>query len=255
MQGGPDELGTHDLKFLGNIEPLLSSVGLSDDVTRQIAAIHADEDVRVWFCANKNELYQRIVNEGEMFLQHPSQFVVEYRTEFYAVGCFVGNNISEPEYSEEGVAFYVVLLACDDVNRCVTIDVDTLLETEVESVGLFSTISFDEKYLNEVYNAQMQWLHGLCEMTETSSYLLIDQLEGAPIINFTYQNLRNWIEDNACQSGEANVVMGFRRSLGRYFFIVSGSACESGFACYCNTIDDTMREKFDNKFILTIKVN
>ena len=120
---------------------------------------------------------------------------------------------------------------------------------------LFSSISFDEQQLRDIYDVQTHWLHDLCEMTEASSYLLIDQLEGAPIINFTYQNLRDWIEENSCQSGEANVVMGFRRSLGRYFFIVSGNACSGTFACYCNTIDETMKDKFNNKHILTIKVN
>ena len=254
-QGGKNELDTHDLKFLCNIQPLLSSVGMADNVSQHIAAIHADEDVRVWFCANKNEFYQRIINEGEKFIKIPSQFIVEYRTDFYAIGCFANNNLDEPEYSEEGVAYYVVLLANRSGECCITIDVETLQETEIANTGLFNSITFDEHYLKDIFTAQCNWLNGLCEMTESSSYLLIDQLEGAPVINFTYQNLRDWIEENACQSGEANVVMGFRRSLGRYFFIVSGSACTDILACYCNTIDDTMRDKFNNKHILTIKVN
>lgn len=255
MQGGQNELGTNDLKFLCNIKPLLSSVGLSDNVIQNIAAIHADEKMKIWFCANKNELYQRIVNESEKFLRCPFRFIVEYRTDYYAIGCFVNNNNREPEYSEEGIAYFVVLLANESENTCVTIDVESLQELEVDSLELFSSIGFDEQQLRDIFNAQTHWLHDLCEMTEASSYLLIDQLEGAPIINFTYQNLRDWIEENACQSGEANVVMGFRRSLGRYFFIVSGSACSGTFACYCNTIDEMMKDKFNNKHILTIKVN
>ena len=255
MQGGQNELGTHDLKFLCNIEPLLSSVGLSDNVTQQIAEIHADEDMKIWFCANKNELYQRIINESEKFLQEPSQFIMEYRTNYYAIGCFMKNRFGEPEYTEEGVAYFVVLIANENDKVCVTIDIETLQESEIDSSEMFSLISFDEQHLKEIFNVQTHWLNQLCKMTEASSYLLIDQLEGAPIINFTYQNLRDWIEENACQAGDANVVMGFRRSLGRYFFIVSGSACSRIFACYCNTIDDTMKDKFCNKSILTIKVN
>ena len=254
MQGGEEELNTLDLKFLNRIQPQLDSEELRSYVTKRIVAIHADENVRVWFCANKNELYQRVINESEKFIQTPSHFIMEYRNDVYAVGCFVMDKFDDPEYSEEGIAYYTVLLANKNDSRCITIDVETLQESEIDGTGLFSSISFDEQHLNDIYNAQSNWLHGLCEMTE-SSYLLIDQLEGAPVIDFTYQNLRDWIEENACQSGEANVVMGFRRSLGRYFYIVSGSACTGTFACYCNTIDDTMRDKFNNKHILTIKVN
>lgn len=256
MQGGNKELRTLDLKFLHHIEPLLGSVGLSDNVTNNIKSIHENEDIRVWFCANKNEMYQRIINESEKFIQPPTQFLVEYRTEFYAVGCFINNNCDEAEYSEEGIAYYIILLKNQDANNCITIDTKSLQEMEIESIELFNNLSFDEHHLRYIYDAGNKWLRGLCETTESSSHLLIDQLEGAPVVNFTYQNLREWLEENVCQPGEATIVMGYRRSMGRYFFIVSGSACGNKITCfYCNTVDDSMKEKFNNKYILTIKVN
>ena len=254
MQGGQVKLDTLDLNFLEQIQPQFGEGNLSNLVTERIDAIHLNEDIRVWFCANKNELFQRIINESENFVHAPTHFIIEYRTDFYAVGCFC-NHLQKAEYSEEGVAYFVVLLANDNSDQSVSIRIDNQQENETET-ELFNTIGFDEQHLFDVFKAQQHWLRELCEMTESSSSsLLIYLLEGAPVINFTYQNLRDWIEENADHPGDVYVIMGFRRSLGQYFYIVSGNACSGAFACYCNTIDETMKDKFQNKSILTIKVN
>lgn len=254
-QGGQNELDTLDLKFLCHIRPLMDSVGLANNVTERIAAIHADEDVRVWFCANKNELYQRIINESEKFLQTPSHFIMEYRNDFYAVGCFVCNNSQEAEYSEVGIAYYVVLLANNKVNKCEAITIATLQEIEYDGEALFGSIRFDEQHLECVYENHCCWLQNLSTNAEQSLQLFMKYLEDAPLINFTFQNLKDWIEENAIEPGEVSVVTGFIHNLGRYFYIIGGNAIPKTWACFCNTIDDTMRDKFNNKTILTIKVN
>ena len=255
MQGGQDELDTLDLKFLRHIQPHLGSVILSEVVEERIAAIHADEDMRVWFCANKHELYQRIINESEKYSQAPSHFILEHRNDYYAIGCFVCNNSLEAEYSEEGIAYYVVLIACDNSSPFLSIDIDTLEETGMEAHGLFSSIKFDEQHLRQMYDAHSDWLRNLSLHTESHANLLMSYLENAPMKNLTYDKLREWIEDNATESGTVNVIMGYLSQLGRYFFIFAGHACPKTFACYCNTIDDSMREIFKDKNILTIKVN
>lgn len=255
MQGGQNELDTHDLKFLCNMQPLLSSVGMADCVSQHIAAIHADEDVRVWFCANKNELYQRILNENDKFFEAPNHFTLEYREDFYAVGCFVKNNSDEIEYSEEGVGYYVILIRNEEVEKSMVVDIPSMEESEIENATMLHSMSFDERNLQDIFDEQCSWLQRLCDMTDSSLNMFMDQLEEAPLINFTYQNLKEWIEENAVEAGEVNVVMGFVRHLGRYFYIISGNACSKSWGCFCNTIDDTMKDKFSNKSILTIKVS
>lgn len=255
LQGGRDELDTLDLSFLKRIQPHLDSQNQSTLIKDYIAAIHANEDVRVWFCANKNELFQRIVNESERRLQTPSHFIMDYRNDFYAVGCFICENSQEPAYSEDGVAYYVALLANEDAGKCKNVTIATLQESEYDGEELLGSMSFDEAHLEQIYDSHCCWLQNLSANTEQSLHLFQEYLEDAPLINFTYQDLKDWIEENAVAPGDVNIVMGFTYNLGRYFYIIGGNAIPKTWACFCNTIDDTMRDKFNNKTILTIKVN
>ena len=255
VQGGREALGILDLKFLKTIHPRLDDQNMSAIVAKHIADILVDEEIRVWFCANKNELYQRIINESNKFIQVPTHFILEYRNDLYAIGCYVGNKFNEAECSEEGIAHYVVLLPNNGTNKRVAIDIESLNETEFVDGGLFNSIGLDEEQIRSIISINNSWLQCLCEMADSMPKKYMKQLEDAPIVNLTFSNLKDWIEENSIGSGEVNIIMGFIRGLGRYFYIISGNACSETRACYCNTIDDTMRDKFNGKSILTIKVN
>ena len=250
LKGGKANLNTQDIVFLKKILFVSKNKSLTDILSKEIDSILEKERILVWFCANKNEFYQRILNEKKDNMYEDCTFVYQIRGDYCAIGSYIDNH-NNIMYSMEDVGYYVVLFNYGQEHGVYAFDAKTLSVSRYNDVIDFA--EFDEKSVNDIYVWKKQWLKKLIKRGNEVKDMVAEYLKEAPILNLTYMDLKDWVKRNCKPSSSVNFILAYSIEKLRYY-IVGLTEDNKVFAAYCNTLNENLIDKFGQNFILTIKV-
>ncbi len=247
--GGKDNLVHSNLSFLNELKRFELYSPLSSTIQEEIDFIYDNENVEIWFCASQNELLQRIINTQKKYKIESVNFLVEAKNHTTAIGVFL-NSENEIVYSSENIGEYIILM---DNNGSYLIDILTLKYSLYYDEPRFN--GFDFTQLNKIYKDKQCRLNKLIEQHHNINSIVSGYLVEAPVRNITYEDLLNWSSSKSDSSKDVNFVIGYNPQIARYYIVGLTSDRKSVYASYCNTLDESLINRFGDKLILTIKTS
>ena len=247
--GGKDNLVHSNLSFLNELKRIELYSPLSSTIQEEIDFIYDNENVEIWFCASQNELLQRIINTQKKYKIESVNFLVEAKNHTTAIGVFL-NSENEIVYSSENIGEYIILM---DNNGSYLIDILTLKYSLYYDEPRFN--GFDFTQLNKIYKDKQCRLNKLIEQHHNINSIVSGYLVEAPVRNITYEDLLNWSSSKSDSSKDVNFVIGYNPQIARYYIVGLTSDRKSVYASYCNTLDESLINRFGDKLILTIKTS
>lgn len=239
-----------DLSFLKNTLESFNTNVLREKIQRHIVRIDGDKDIPLLYCSNSNELYQRIYDLSKDYSGKVDKFICKRTSKYYSVGCYV-NVENKVMYSSHGDSYYIFSMRNKELSTIAT-RIDTLKFYKEETSIAFPL--FEEEPLFQYLKMKENWLNQLKKVDEKISSYLPNYLSNAPIMNVKYGNLKDWADRNRKGNSSFNIIVGYSTIKNKYYVIgMFDSNEEDFFACYCNTIDDSLSEKLIDK--TTIKIN
>ena len=249
--GGKDNLDFSNLNILKEIKRLSLDTSLCNTVQTEIELIYSNEDIEVWFCANRNELLQRIINKHRKYKIDAEKFYIDPKNQFVATGAFL-NAQNEIVYSSENIGNYIILMDNHNNNKdSYVLDVSTCTSYNYSIKSIINDIDYSQ--LEKIYNDKTIWLNTLIEQHRSMNKIVSAYLADAPVRNVCYQDLENWSLTHANHSINVNFVIGYDPKVALYYIVGLTSNRKSVYASYCNTLDENLIMRFGKDLLLTIK--
>lgn len=248
--GGKENLRFSNLRFLQEVKKISSDPSLCDVIQNEIDLISNNEDVEVWFCANMNELLQRIINTQKRCHIEADYFYIDTKNQFVSIGAFL-NVKNEIIYSLENIGNYIVLMNNHRHKGSYILDLSTLMFQKCTIGSIFNDLDYEQ--LESIYIEKNCWLNKLIKQHNEINSIVSCYLEKAPIKNISYCDLQKWSSKQSNYSVNVSFVIGYDPRVARYYIVGLASNRKSIFASYCNTLDESLIASFGEKLLLTIK--
>lgn len=241
----------YDIPFLINSYETFLSDDVKDKIQKCIEDIDNKKDIPLLYCANNNELYQRIFNLSKDYNKGIDKFICKRTNEYYCIGCFVDSE-NKILYSMCGDSFYIFSMRGYRVCSLAT-KLTNLKFYEEETTIEFPLL--EEEPLMRFLCLKEKWLSKLIMVDQKISSYLPIYLFNAPLINIKYDDLKDWADRNRNHNSSFNIIVGYSVENSMYYIIGMFDSDEKNiFACYCNTIDDSINKRILNKTTIKIKL-
>lgn len=249
--GGKENLSFFNLDFLQEVKKISLDSSLCDTIQNEIDLICNNEDVEVWFCANMNEFFQRIINTQKRCNIEADYFYIDMKNQFVSIGVFL-NVKNEIIYSSENIGNYIILMNNHHHKGSYILDLSTFESRKYTIKPIFNDLNYDQ--LKDIYREKQCWLNKLIEQHNEINNIVSCYLEKAPVKNISYNDLQEWSSKQSNYSENVSFVIGYEPRVARYYIVGLTSNRKSIFASYCNTLDESLIARFGEKLLLTIKL-
>ncbi|MEI3469816.1 MAG: hypothetical protein V8Q76_14745 [Bacteroides intestinalis] len=157
---------------------------------KEIDSISKEEKLGIWFCANVNEFYQKILNTRKTKGIFTEKFIYQIKSNDISIGYFVDDN-NLKVYTLDNIGDYIILMNTMKKIGAYEINLTTMKATECSSQPTFSNIDIDNTQLKETYRSNKIWLGKLIERHNEVKDIISRYLVNAPTQNITYEDSRS----------------------------------------------------------------
>lgn len=247
-----NSLCMNDLFFLEKMKKNITNRHFREILQKEIDSISKEEKLGIWFCANVNEFYQKILNTRKTKGIFTEKFMYQIKSNYISIGYFVDDN-NLKVYTLDNIGDYIILMNTMKKIGAYEINLTTMKATECSSQPTFSNIDIDNTQLKETYRSNKIWLGKLIERHNEVKDIISRYLVNAPTQNITYEDLKKWSLKHSEVFESANFIIAYNPNIANYYIVGLTSNKQNVFAAYCNTIDESLKKSLGNNLILTIK--
>lgn len=249
--GGKEHLRLSDYNFISRLEELNTNkdTTLNDILTDEKQSISENEKMEVWFCANRNELYQRVADVKKHNGFKADKFIYEIKDEFVCIGAFFDRN-NKKMYSIDDVGEYVIII---DKKYLPASSEEIVIDLLIDhNAGKPMFAACDTQALAVFYKKKKNWLNKLINRHYEIKQMAAPYMTQASLHNVSFNDLANWSDSLPKSVSHINFALAYDPDLSLYYIVGIAANQKDTFAAYCNTIDEKLIKYFGNNLILTL---
>lgn len=252
--GGKEVLNLNNIDLLSSLHNISQDSNTQRIIEEEIKYAKDNQIITAWYCASKNELYQRICNVSDAESYDSPFFKIKSISSVLAIGYFFREPFT-PLVNNEGGAFYVICInkLLLGQNSIQIYDLDNNSITTMDSDQFTDYPPIDEKYICGLFDERIILQKTLERTYKEAKMFLISELEEAPIVNINYKNILEWADRNTQAGQSSKIIVGYNVKRGVYCIVGICDNDPNIFAYNCNTLDSSIVNKLNGNSIIIIK--